>query len=88
MLSRFLGRAAFAAAVGTGALAPVSKATTIAAWSFENNTVAVNNSPTPSTGSGTASSIGMDGTPTPNAGLTTDDVVVGKGSDTGANGKA
>lgn len=63
-------------------------AQTIAAWSFENNPIAVNNSPAPSTGSGTASSIGMDLYATPNVGVTADDVVLGKGSDTGANGAA
>jgi hypothetical protein len=88
MLSRSLGRAALAAAIGTVALASACNATTITAWTFENNSVAVNNNPAPSTGSGTASSIGMDGTPTPNPGVTTDDVLVGKGSDTGANGNA
>jgi hypothetical protein len=31
----------------------------ITAWTFENNALAVNNSPAPSTGSGAASSIGM-----------------------------
>lgn len=63
-------------------------AQTIAAWSFENNSIAVNNSPAPSSGSGTASSIGMDLYATPNIGVTTDDVVLGKSSDTGANGVA
>jgi archaellum component FlaF (FlaF/FlaG flagellin family) len=62
--------------------------TTIAAWTFQNDAVAVNNSPAPSTGTGTASSIGMDVYGTPNVGVTTDDVVVGKSSDTGANGNA
>lgn len=65
-----------------------SQAQTIAAWTFENNSVAVNNSPAPSAGSGMASSIGMNLYPTPNVGVTTDDVVLGKSSDTGANGVA
>ena len=65
-----------------------AQAQTIAAWTFENDTVAVNNSPAPSTGAGTASSIGMDLYPTPNVGVTTDDVLLGKSSDTGANGVA
>ncbi|MGA9777979.1 MAG: PEP-CTERM sorting domain-containing protein [Verrucomicrobiia bacterium] len=60
----------------------------IAAWNFENDAVAVNNSPAPSTGVGTASSIGMNIYPTPNIGVTTDDVLVGKASDSGANGLA
>ena len=70
--------------------APLSvvQAGTIAAWNFENDSIAVNNSPAPSTGSGTASSIGMDIYGTPNVGVTTDDVLAGKGSDTGANGVA
>ena len=64
--------------------------TTITSWNFENppNAIAVNNSPAPTVGSGTASSIGMDAYPTPNVGVTTDDVVLGKSSDTGANGIA
>jgi hypothetical protein len=61
---------------------------TVAGWSFENNAIGVNNSPTASTGTGTASSIGMDIYPTSNVGVTTDDVVLGKASDTGANGVA
>jgi len=65
-----------------------ASATTITAWNFQNDAVAVNNSPAPSTGAGTASSIGMDIYPTPNVGVTTDDVLVGKNSDTGANGVA
>jgi len=60
----------------------------ITAWTFENDPVAVNNNPAPSTGTGTASSIGMNIYPTPNIGVTTDDVLVGKSSDTGANGLA
>ncbi len=62
--------------------------TTITSWTFETNAVAINNSPTPTTGSGTASSLGMDVYPTPNVGVTTDDVLLGKNSDTGANGIA
>ena len=65
-----------------------SQAQVITAWNFENDAVAVNNSPAPSTGAGTASSIGMNLYPTPNVGVTTDDVLVGKASDTGANGIA
>jgi hypothetical protein len=60
----------------------------IAQWTFENDAIAVNNSPAASTGAGTASSIGMDLYPTPNVGVTTDDVLVGKTSDTGANAVA
>ena len=65
--------------------APVAHAGTIASWNFENDAVAVNNNPAPSTGVGTASSIGMNIYATPNVGVTTNDVVVGKSSDTGAN---
>jgi PEP-CTERM motif len=65
-----------------------AQAQTVAAWTLENNTVAINNGPAPSTGSGLASSIGMNLYPTPNVGVTTDDVVLGKSSDTGANGVA
>jgi hypothetical protein len=78
--------AALAALVATSITA--AQAQTITAWNFENDTIAVNNSPAPSTGSGTASSIGMNVYPTPNVGVTTDDVLVGKASDTGANGLA
>ena len=60
----------------------------ITAWTFENNAVAVNNNPSPSTGSGIASSIGMGTYPTPNIGVTTDDVVAGSAGDTGVNGVA
>jgi hypothetical protein len=63
-------------------------AQTIAAWTFENDPIAINNNPAPSTGSGTASSLGMNLYPTPNIGVTTDDVLLGKSSDTGANGLA
>jgi len=65
-----------------------ARAQIITAWTFENDPVAVNNSPAPSTGSGTAGSLGMNLYPTPNVGVTTDDVLAGKASDTGANGVA
>jgi hypothetical protein len=65
-----------------------TQAQVITAWSFENNAVAVNNNPAPSIGSGTASSVGMNLYPTPNIGVTTDDVLLGKAADTGANGVA
>jgi hypothetical protein len=65
-----------------------AQAQTIAAWTFENDAIAVNNNPAPSSGVGSASSIGMNLYPTPNVGVTTDDVLVGKNSDTGANGVA
>lgn len=84
-------RAIVLAVAGLGLMAFVtsaSKASTITAWNFENDPVAINNNPAPSTGAGTASSIGMNLYPTPNVGVTTDDVLVGKNSDTGANGVA
>jgi len=65
-----------------------SQAQTITAWTFETNAIAVNNSPSPTTGSGTASALGMGIYPTPNDGTNTDDVLQGKASDTGANGVA
>src|SRR5581483_9070087 len=67
---------------------PFAHAGVITAWTFENDAVAVNNSPAPSTGSGTASSIGMDKYATPNIGVTTDDVVLGATGDTGSNNNA
>jgi len=77
------------ALIGLGSLLlfalPRANAQTLAQWSFENDSVAVNNSPAPSSGTGTADSIGMNLYATPNVGVTTDDVVVGKSSDTGAN---
>jgi hypothetical protein len=62
----------------------------ITSWNFENppDSIAVNNSPAPTTGAGTASSIGMNVFPTPNVGVTTDDVLVGVAGDTGVNGNA
>src|SRR5580658_8629673 len=60
----------------------------IAAWTFENNAIAVNNSPAPSAGSGNASSIGMATYPTPSVGVTTNDVLLGTTGDTGVNGVA
>jgi len=66
----------------------VAQAGVITAWTFENDAIAVNNNPAPSTGSGTASSIGMATYGTPNIGVTTDDVVAGAAGDTGTNGLA
>ncbi|WP_347985793.1 hypothetical protein [Methylomonas sp. AM2-LC] len=66
----------------------VAQASTITAWNFQNNSVAVNNNPAASTGTGTASSLNMGTYLTPAAGVTTDDVLVGKSADTGANGLA
>src|ERR1700684_925467 len=66
----------------------VAQADVITAWNFENNTIATNNSPIPSTGVGTATSIGMATYATPNVGVTTDDVLAGATGDTGTNGNA
>ncbi len=67
---------------------PVAQADIITAWTFENNPIAVDNSPVPSTGLGTATSIGMATYPTPSVGVTTDDVLAGATGDTGTNGNA
>jgi uncharacterized protein (TIGR03437 family) len=66
----------------------IAHADVIAAWTFENGAVAVNNSPAPSTGSGTASSVGMATYPTPSIGVTQDDILTGVAGDTGVNGNA
>jgi len=63
-------------------------ADTITAWNFENLTTATNLAPAASTGVGAASDLGMGIYPTPAAGNNTPDVVLGKSSDTGANGNA
>jgi len=73
-------------ALGAVGACAVAQASTITQWTFENNSIAVNNSPAPSTGTGTASSLGMNLYATPNVGVTTDDVLKGASSDTGANG--
>ena len=73
------------ASILVAAAASAASATVITAWNFENDAVAVNNSPAPSTGTGTATPIGMNIYATPNVGVTTADVLVGKSSDTGAN---
>jgi hypothetical protein len=91
MLVNKKNRAIVLAAVAIGSTAFVTsaaKATILAGWTFENDAVAINNSPAPSSGAGTASSIGMGVYPTPQVGTTTDDVLLGKNSDTGANGVA
>jgi hypothetical protein len=71
--------------------APVRSAV-ITQWNFETQPISgappYNNSPTPSTGVGTASSIGMDIYPTPQVGVTSDDILAGAAGDTGTNGVA
>lgn len=78
--------------IGLGSLlllaSPRANAQTLSQWTFENDPVAINNSPAPSSGTGTSDSIGMNIYATPNVGVTQDDVLVGKSSDTGANGVA
>jgi len=66
----------------------MAQADVIAAWTFENNAIAINNNPAPSTGSGTATSLGMATYATPSVGVTTDDVLLGVTGDTGVNGIA
>ena len=66
----------------------VAQADVITAWTFENNAIALNNSPAPTTGVGAASSIGMATYATPGVGVTTDDVLEGATGDTGTNGNA
>ena len=80
-------RSALVGALTVVAFAP-AHAGTIAAWTFENDAVGVNNAPAASTGTGTASSVGMNLYPTPNVGVTADDVLVGATADTGPNGIA
>jgi hypothetical protein len=85
-----------AVAVGSAAFASVSKAGTIAGWTFESeaitNPITVTNNPVAEIGSGTASSIGMTNVyGTPNPSVTSDDVLLGttgSGGDTGTNGLA
>jgi hypothetical protein len=69
-----------------------AQAVTITAWTFDNLPAVINNSPTASTGSGTASSLGMTNSYTYSDGATgsttTDDVTtsaLGNTSSTGAN---
>lgn len=76
------------AAALVAAFLPLANAGVITAWTFENDAVAANNTPAPSTGTGSASSIGMATYATPNIGVTTDDVTQGAASDTGSNGNA
>jgi hypothetical protein len=75
-----------AAALGLLAMAGAASAqaqstSVITAWNFDNLQPAVNNSPAPSTGSGTASSLGMTNSFTNSLGVvgsvTTDDVLAG-----------
>ncbi len=78
-----------AGAIGSVAFVPsASKAGTITAWTFENDAIATNNNPAPSTGTGTASSLGMTNSFNGTTSTTTDDVLAGVSGDTGPNGIA
>jgi uncharacterized protein (TIGR03437 family) len=84
-----LCRTSLVAAAVIGLLSvSVARAEVIAAWTFENNAIGLNNGPAPSTGSGSATSIGMATYATPNIGVTTDDVLTGTAGDTGVNSVA
>jgi len=89
-VTRSLAQAVIITAISIPLFAGQASAAVITQWNFENppNPIAVNNSPAPSTGAGSASSIGMNLYPTPNVGVTTDDVLQGAAGDTGANGVA
>jgi hypothetical protein len=67
-----------------------AQATTITAWNFQNNALAVNNSPAASTGTGTATVMGMTNSypTTATDSVATADVLVGVAADTGVNGVA
>ena len=71
-------------------LAGAKAQSTIAQWTFNNDTVATNYNPAPSVdnsvGAVSAASIGMGIYATPAVGTNAPDVVLGKSSDTGSNG--
>ena len=81
-------RIAALAAASIAASIQLAQAEVITAWNFENNAIALNNSPVPTIGAGTAKSIGMDAYPTPNIGVTANDVLAGVVGDTGLNSNA
>ena len=58
----------------------------IAQWTFENDPIAINNTPAPDVGVGTADAIGMTNSYNSTTSTNTDDVLAGVGSDTGTNG--
>jgi hypothetical protein len=80
------------ASIGSAAFIFTSSAPaqTLADWTFDgsNTPVGVNNTPAPATGSGTADAIGMGNTYGSSTSVNTDDVLLGKSSDTGTNGVA
>lgn len=66
-----------------------AQATTITDWSFDGMTIAVNNSPTPSVGTGTATALGMTNNYVTNTSgaagsVNNDDIVLTAGASTGA----
>jgi PEP-CTERM motif len=79
-----------AIAAVVAASASAAHADTIASWNFENppDAIAVNNSPAPTIGVGTAASLGMTNSYNSTTATTTDDVLAGVTGDTGANGLA
>jgi hypothetical protein len=76
-----------AAAAGLCGTRAVS-ASTIAGWTFENYSASTQNSPTASTGTGTADAIGMATYASTEVGTTDCDVLVGTTGDTGTNSEA
>ncbi|HTY94316.1 MAG TPA: hypothetical protein VMC02_10535, partial [Steroidobacteraceae bacterium] len=85
-MTRFKIAAGVGIVLATCGACAAAQADTITQWTFQNDAVATNNNPAPSTGSGTAGSIGMNVYATPNIGVTKDDVLLGTTGDTGANG--
>ncbi len=77
---------------GTAAVTTPAKLTVtaapIAGWNFENDAIAVNDTPAADTGTGTASALGMTNSYNSTTSTNTDDVVQGATSDTGANSEA
>jgi hypothetical protein len=90
-MSRFRFYHLFLAAVIAGVATASANAAIITQWNFENQPVTgafplTNNSPTPSTGAGTADAIGMNIYPTTTVGQTSCDILDGVSGDTGTNG--
>ena len=85
--------AAATALLTLGAVSPSLHAqATLAGWTFDNDSVATNLNPAPSTDLGSravsAASIGMTGTFASGGGTNAPDIVLGKSGDTGSNGVA
>jgi hypothetical protein len=89
MNRKLSSRLAYCAAIAIAAsLNSQSGAAVITQWNFENDAIAINNNPPPSSGTGTVTPIGMNLYPTPNVGVTTSDVLQGVSGDTGTNTNA